>query len=101
MSGNVVQGPESWRANIARSLEPEPPADLAGGGGPPHDPGMEARVAVLEQIAKDTKDALVDLRTEMRGLRSEQRTDYRWLLSIMLGVGGALLAAMAKGFHWY
>jgi len=95
---------------------------VASGDEPPHDSDMEARVAVLEQIAKDTREALVslrtdlrgdvaDLRTEMRGsmtdlraemraLRSEQRIDYRWLLGIMLGLGGGLLAAMAKGFHW-
>ena len=114
MSGNVIPGPEHWKANIAESLAPDPelPGDLAGGGGPPHDPDMEARVAVLEQLAKDTKDTLANLRTdfraditslttEMRGIRSEQRADYRWLLGIMIGVGAALLGAMAKGFHWF
>lgn len=114
MSDNVVPGPKSWKANIVQSLapDPEPSGDLAGGGGPPHDPGVEARVAVLEQIAKDTRDTLASLRTdfradiaslttEMRALRTDQRNDYRWLLSLMIGVGGGLLAAMAKGFHWF
>ncbi len=68
MSDNVVQGPKSWRANITRSLapDPEPSGDLAGGGGPPHDPEMEARIAVLEQLAKDIKDSLGTLRTDFR-----------------------------------
>lgn len=100
-SGNVVNFP-----GIAQSG-----TGVAPGGGPPHDSDMEARVAVLEQIAKETKEAIAglrtdlradmaDLRSEVRNLRSEQRTDYRWLLGIMLGMGGGLLAAMAKGFHW-
>lgn len=63
MSDNVVQGPESWRANIAHSLEPdpEPPADLAGGGGPPHNPGMEARVTALEANFGDVRAILARL----------------------------------------
>src|SRR5262245_22943776 len=28
------------------------------------------------------------------------RTDFRWLLGIMLGGFGALLGVMARGFHW-
>ena len=33
-------------------------SSVAGGGGPPHDPGMEARVAALEDQAKKTNDGL-------------------------------------------
>lgn len=87
---------------------------VARGGGPPHDPNMEARVAVLEQIAKDTKDALVGLRSDLkemrddaRAIRTEQRADYRWLLGITLGIGGGLfvlglglMGVMAHGFKW-
>lgn len=63
MSDNVVQGPESWQANMNRSLEPdpEPSGDLAGGGGPPHDPGMEARVSALEASFGDVKAILARL----------------------------------------
>jgi hypothetical protein len=90
---------------------------------------MPSRVAVLEQIARETLVALQDLRAEIRGLRTdmqagfaaqrsdmlgevhglrgelgaqrtESRADYRWLLGIMLGGFGALLAVMAHGFHW-
>lgn len=72
---------------------------------------LPTRVAVLEQIAKDTQLALVDLRTEvrqgfadlraeMRQMRTEARTDYRWLLGLMIGMTGGLLAVMAHGFHW-
>ena len=79
-----------------------------------HDPGMEARVAVLESIAQTTASAIERLdrsmeRLERRmdALAAEQRTDFRWLLGIMLGgfvtmlgAMAGLLAAMAHGFHW-
>ncbi len=79
---------------------------------------MEARVAVLEQIAKDTRDALsglreemremrTDLRSKMRDLRADQRAGFRTLLGMIFALGGlsltiglGLLGVMAKGFHW-
>jgi GAF domain-containing protein len=75
---------------------------------------MESRVAVLEQIARTTTAALerierrIDLQTaEIRALAADHRADFRWLLGVtlagfatMLGAYGAMLAAMAHGFHW-
>lgn len=54
---------------------------------------LRARLAVLEQIAKETHETLAELRTdmralggemrqgfaEMRNLRRDVRSDYRWL----------------------
>jgi hypothetical protein len=75
---------------------------LPGGGGTGD--GMEARVAVLEQIAKDTKEVLGDIKSELRELRGEmkelragQKTDFLWTLSAIAG----LFALMAHGFHWF
>jgi hypothetical protein len=73
---------------------------------------MPPRVAALEEIARATAGALdrLDRRIDALAVRldalagridaldAEHRTDFRWLLGIMLG--GALLAAMAHGFHW-
>jgi hypothetical protein len=75
---------------------------------------MEARVAVLEQIARTTVVALerIDRRLDtmdrrIDGFVSEQRADFCWLVGIMLGgfatmLGGfgALLGVIAHGFHW-
>jgi hypothetical protein len=83
---------------------------------------IPARVAVLEQIARDTRDNLAEMRsemrqgfaemrtemremrtefqTEMRGMRSDMRSDFRWLLGVVIGWGAALLGVMAHGFHW-
>ena len=101
---------------------------------------MPSRVAVLEQIARDTAAALGGIRDELRTMRGElrgeitalrnelrhdlgalrgeisalraethadlrdirqtQRSDFRWLLGILLGGFIAMLGAMAHGFHW-
>ena len=72
---------------------------------------VESRVAVPEQIAKETHEAIADLRAELRLFRSdmnagfnrldiEARADSRWLLGLMLTGFGGLLAVMAQGFHW-
>jgi hypothetical protein len=42
--------------------------NLAGGDGPSHDGNMEARVAVLEEIAAAIKQGMVDLRQEVRDM---------------------------------
>jgi hypothetical protein len=79
---------------------------------------LDRRVAVLERIAQETVTALGDIRSELRqmrtdmlaefrAVRAEGKSDYRWLIGIMLGgfgltIGGfaGLLAVMAHGFHW-
>jgi hypothetical protein len=79
---------------------------------------MESRVAVLEQIARSTSASLERLDRRFDGrfdamdrrldaLAAEHRSDFRWLLGIVLGgfgmtLGGfgAMLAVMAHGFHW-
>lgn len=72
---------------------------------------LPARVAVLEEIARGTKSALerierrldgmaTDQNAEFRSLRSDMRSDFRWLLGMMIGWGAALLGVMAHGFHW-
>jgi hypothetical protein len=75
---------------------------------------MESRVAVLEQIARSTNASLerierrfdaIDRRFD--ALSAEHRSDFRWLLGVMIGgfgatLGGfgAILGVMAHGFHW-
>lgn len=107
--------------------EPEPEMDgmdnLAGGGGSPHDRSMEARVAVLEEIAAATKQGIVDIRNEIREQRSatdrrldatNQRIDalrdslkdalerdFRIMFGALITAVVGLAALMAKGFHWF
>ena len=69
---------------------------------------------MLEEIARGTKSAFerIDRRLDridqrLDAIATEQRSDYRWLLAIVLGGFGMMLTAyigllgvMAKGFHW-
>lgn len=72
-----------------------------------YDPGMEARVAVLEQIAQATAAAIERLERRIEGLErridllaAEQRADFRGLLGMMLAGFAGMLGVMAHGFHW-
>jgi hypothetical protein len=100
---------------------PDTPIEPSGRGRYPAD--MEARVAVLEQIARDTAATLqrlerrfdavdhrfdnVDRRIDAVAVAEAQRAEFRWLLGVVLGgfatvLGGigAMLGVMAHGFHW-
>jgi len=72
---------------------------------------IEPRVAVLEQIARETSEILRELRIDVREMRARQDTDFRfmvsrqdrqfyWLVGIYLAGTAALLGVMAHGFKW-
>ena len=84
---------------------PDNPVELIGGGRYPGD--MEARVAVLEQIARTTAASLERIERRLDLVAAAQRNDFRWLLGMMVTATGTTLAAflgllgvMAHGFHW-
>lgn len=102
---------------------------LAGGGGPPHDGGMEARVAKLEAtveyIQRDIAEIKIDLKSmdqalrqfggdvnvefrsirseskdEFKTVRAEARADFIKLFSALIVATLGLAGLMAKGFGW-
>ncbi|MDR6675309.1 hypothetical protein [Xanthomonas sp. 1678] len=81
-----------------RQDAPSPP--IAGGGDPPHDDGMEARVAKLESTADHILRELVEMKADIRELRRDAKTDFRLLFGAIITVALGLAALMAKGFHW-
>ncbi len=68
--------------------------DKSGGGGNSGD--MEARVAKVEAGVEHLIREMQVVRTELRDIRLEHRTDFRLTWAGIL----ALAAMMAKGFHW-
>jgi hypothetical protein len=72
---------------------------------------MEARVAVLEEIAATTKSMLADMRVDVKTIRDKQEADYRSLAGKISGetlklyvAGGlavaAVLGVLTHGFKW-
>ena len=68
----------------------------------------EQRMTRVETTLTNMDETLKDVKTEMRAMRSEFKTDFRWLAGIMLaGFGltlggfGALFGLMAHGFKWF
>lgn len=43
---------------------------------------------------------ILDLRQEVRGIRSDMGAQFRWLLGVLVVILGAPLGTMAKGFGW-
>lgn len=122
----------SWNSNVVQiysrldeleTPQQEPVLEKKGGG--PHDPSMEARIAVLEQIARSTEATLKEIRDDLRGMRSDQKTDtgalrseigglrtdigslrdkgisaVKWLLGLGFAGFAAVFGVLAAHFHW-
>jgi hypothetical protein len=67
---------------------------------PPYGEPMEARVAVLEEIARNTKETLGKIDARLIRVEDRQNTDFRILFAAIITATLGLAALMAKGFHW-
>ena len=61
---------------------------------------VDVRPAVLEQIAKYTKDVLAEIKKDLKSIRADQRADFRLLFGCIITVALGLAGLMAHGFHW-
>ncbi len=77
------------------------PEALAPEAGKPHGRDMEARIAVLEEIASSTRGILKDLREDVRSVRDKQEADFRITVALQATSILALAGLMAHGFHWF
>jgi len=75
---------------------------------PAYDRVMEARVAILEEIAQSMKHTLARIDARMVRLEDRQQSDFRWLFGLglaatafLLAADAALFAFMGHGFHWF
>jgi hypothetical protein len=62
---------------------------------------LPARVAVLEQIAKDTRDTLKEIKDDLRGFREKNERDFRIGIAFTATTAIALAGLLAKGFKWF
>lgn len=75
-------------------------ARLADGGGPPHDPHMEARIAKLEASMEHIQGDIRDIKADVREIKSDARSDFRLIFGALITAALGLAALMAHGFHW-
>lgn len=73
---------------------------VAQNGGPPHDGGMEARVAKLESTNEHILREMTEIKTDIRELRADAKQDFRVLFGALVFVALGLAGIMAKGFGW-
>ena len=70
-----------------------------GGGGDTFDP-MGPRVAKLEASVGYIEREITDIKTEVHGLRSDARADFRLVFGAIIAVALGLAGLLAKGFGW-
>jgi hypothetical protein len=92
----MARGAESGSGNVIYLGSPQ----LAIGGGGPHDPGMEARVAKLEAHIEHIQSDINEIKSDVREIKRDARTDFRLLFGALIFVSVGLAGLMAKGFHW-
>ncbi len=109
---------------------PEDTNNLRPGGASAYQSSMEARVAVLEEIARNTAKVLERIEANMARmdermtkmderindrmekmderfdkrmshLEDRQSSDFKWLLGTQLGIATFIFATLAHGFHWF
>ena len=78
------------------STQPTSPVD--GGGEPPYDGGMEARIAKLETAMEYVQRDITELKIDVRAIRT---TDFRILFGAIITVALGLAGLMGKGFNWF
>ncbi len=77
------------------------PEGVAPEGAKPHGRDMEARIAVLEEIASSTRATLKEMREDLRFVRDKQEADFRIMVGLQATSILALAGMMAHGFHWF
>jgi len=61
---------------------------------------MEPRVAKLEAAVEHIRRDIGDIKSDVRALRDNARSDFRFLFGAVIAVALGLAGMMARGFHW-
>jgi hypothetical protein len=70
------------------------------GGGASGGGGMDAWQQSVENRLSQLDGHVLDLRTDIRGLRTEMGAHFRWLYGLLVLSFAAVLGVMARGFGW-
>ena len=86
--------------NFISRLEALEQNALKSGSGGGNSSDMEARIAKLEASMEHVQGDIGDIKTDIRGIRGEARTDFRLLFGAVIAVALGLAGLMAHGFKW-
>lgn len=62
--------------------------------------GLDKRMAIMECEVLNVRENQTRLHFDLRDLRGSLDSKFVWIVTTMIVFGTALLAAVAKGFHW-
>jgi len=79
----------------------ETPKSLPSSAQSSYDASMEARVAVLEEIARNTEKMLERVDARIARIEERQVSDVRLLLLLGFGATSFICTLMGHGFHWF
>lgn len=61
----------------------------------------EQRMTRVESAIEGINDSMKEIKTEIKEIRKDMKTDYRWLFGLMLTSTGGLFLLIAHGFKWF
>lgn len=82
-------------ASPLRNSEPD-----ANGGKTPHDGQIEPRLARIEAVLEYVQRDVGELKSDVREMRQEHRSDFRMLFSAIITLALGMATMMAKTFDW-
>ena len=62
--------------------------------------GLDKRMVAMEVGFEHVKEGQATLHVDLRDMRNSLDAKFIWIVTTMFVFGAAILAAMAKGFHW-
>jgi hypothetical protein len=62
---------------------------------------QETRIALLEMSIAHVNETLTRIEQDSKEFRKEMRSDFRWIIGLMIMFSTGLLGVMAHGFHWF
>jgi hypothetical protein len=62
---------------------------------------FESRLTKVETTMDNIQKNMDAMQKSMDQNFKDLKTDYKWILRIMLGLSSSLFGLMAHGFHWF
>lgn len=84
-------------AGFRRSVHAVP---LDPGGGGPHGPSMEVRMAVIEKTVQTIERDLAEIKKDQRSMLKSGWVAFLLTWGGLISLGGILVSLMARGFGW-